>query len=121
MEWIKLNWLTLLIVLFLGFLVLKSLFPGNSSVVNYKIERQLDSAKALIVEKTTENKILIREKEEAEKEKLLLIESIQEQLGKIQPKYSKIISDFNKAPPDQKKKFVNEEFLKRKQEMEKEK
>lgn len=121
MEWIKINWVTLLIILFLGLLVYKSFFPGGSSGIEYKVQKQLDSAKALIVEKTTENKILVREKEEAEKEKLLLIESIQEQLGKIQPKYTKIISDFNKAPPDQKKKFVNEEFLKRKQEMEKEK
>jgi hypothetical protein len=118
MEWIKNNIITLVILLFLGFLVFKSLYSWKSDSSEYKLLKQLDSAKAIIVEKNTENKALLKEKENAEKEKELLILNIKEQLNQIQPKYIKIMSNYNKASPEQKKEYINDEYERRKKEME---
>jgi hypothetical protein len=118
MDWLKNNGITLLILIFLGFLVLKSLLPSRNDGIDYNVQKQLDSAKALIVEKSTENKFLLKEKDAVEKEKLEIISNIKDQLMQIQPKYIKIMTDFNKASPEQRKKFVYEEYNRRKKEME---
>jgi hypothetical protein len=117
MEWFKNNGITLLILIFLGFLVLKSFFPSQGEGIEYRIQKQLDSAKALIVEKNTENKFLLMQKEEAESEKMLLITSIKEQLMQIQPKYVQIMTDYKKATPEQKSKIINDEYERRKKEI----
>jgi hypothetical protein len=120
MEWIKNNIITLVILLCLGFLVYKNLIPKNSYTPEPNLIKQLDSAKAIIVEKITENKALIKENEEAEKEKMLLIEEIKNQINLIQPKYIKVMSNYNKASPEQKKQFTDEEYQRRKIEMDSE-
>lgn len=120
MEWIKGNIITLIVLTCLGFLVYRNLFHTNSETQDYNLIKQLDSAKAVIVEKTTENKILLKEKDQAEKEKIILLDGIKNQINQIQPKYIKVMSNYNKAPPELKSKYAQEEYERRKKEMESE-
>lgn len=120
MEWIKKNIITLIVLLCLSFLVYRNLFQPGSNSPEYSLMKQLDSAKAIIVEKSTENKILLKEKDEAEKEKIILLDGIKNQINQIQPKYIKVMSNYNKAPPEQKKQYTQDEYDRRKKEMESE-
>lgn len=120
MEWIKNNIITLIILIFLGFLVYESLITHSSYSSDYSFVKQLDSVKALVAEKNIENKILTKEKEDAEREKTLLVEEIRNQINQIQPKYVRVMSYYNKASPEQKKQYVSDEYQRRKQEMESE-
>jgi|WetSurMetagenome_2_1015567.scaffolds.fasta_scaffold181988_2 hypothetical protein len=118
MDWLKYNGLTILIFIILGVLVFKSFYPSRSEIIDLSVQKQLDSAKATIVEKNAENRYLLKEKEEAEKEKQLLIGGINAQLSQAKPKYNKVITDYKKATPEQKKKIVSSEYERRKKEME---
>lgn len=116
MTWLKNNGITLLIIIFLGFLVYRSLIP-RSDGIDPGIQKKLDSVNSKIAELSTENRILLKENNEIEKEKQEIISVIQDRLKQIQPKYVKTLTDFKQASPDQKKKFVSNEFERRKKEM----
>lgn len=81
------------------------------------IQKKLDSVNLKIAELSTENRVLLKENSDIEKEKQEIISGIQDRLKQIQPKYVKTLTDFGQASPDRKKKIVSDEFERRKKEM----
>lgn len=116
MSWLKNNGIWMLVLLLLGFLVFRS-FSSFTKGIDLEVQNKLDSINTVIAEKSTENKFLLNEINDLEKEKQELLTSINEKLSKIQPNYNKTITEYNKSQPGQKKALVNGEFERRKNEM----
>jgi len=116
MSWLKNNAIWMLVLLLLGFLVFRS-FSSFTKGIDPEVQNKLDSINTVIAEKSTENKFLLNEINDLEKEKQELLTSINEKLSKIQPNYNKTITEYNKSQPGQKKVLVKSEFERRKNEM----
>jgi len=116
MSWLKNNGIWMLVLLLLGFLVFRS-FSSFTKGIDPEVQNKLDSINTVIAEKSTENKFLLDEINDLEKEKQELLTNINEKLSKIQPNYNKTITEYNKSQPGQKKALVNSEFERRKNEM----
>jgi hypothetical protein len=117
MNFLKENWLAIIIVIVVGYLLIGNItdkVKPDKPVISIETVKKIDSLQDIVKEVS----IAKARDEEAvkrlEEEKTRLLE----ELAGVKPKFSKSLSDYKIAGPEKKNELYNTEFQKRKKEME---